>query len=120
MAKKSKVDAAPTEPVDIAAEIDAAAKAETEAVAKAIAEMDAAAEALNNLPPAPPAPEPVAVFRYRPNAVVRGRTDAGVWVDLQFDETGILKCYDFALRNAVWKATVDPDLSPGHISQVTA
>jgi len=67
-----------------------------------------------------PEPQPVAVFKYLPNAVVPSRYDSGVPVVLQFDADGVLKCYDFALRNAVWKATVDPDLPPGHISQVAA
>ena len=121
MAKaKKNASAAPPETVAVIAdEIDAAAKAEIEAAANALAEMDAAAAALDALPPDPPAPQPVAVFRYQPNAVIRGRYVDGAWVELQFDADGILKCYDGAIRDAVLRATVDPDIPPHHISQVT-
>lgn len=121
---KAKVIAS-TEPttdptVIITDEIAAAAKAGAEAAEKALAEMDAAAAALNNLPPAPPLPPaPFAVFRYRPYAQVNSTFVSGVPVLLQFDAEGLFHCADNQWYSAVCRASVDPDLPPGHISQVT-
>lgn len=64
-------------------------------------------------------PAPFAVFHYRPYAQVNSTFASGVPVMLQFDGEGLFYCENNQWYSAVCRATVDPDIPPGHISQVT-
>lgn len=63
-------------------------------------------------------PKPFATFRYLPYATVKTTFPSGVPATLQFDGDGLFHCADNQWWSAVCRATVDPDLPPGHISQV--
>ena len=100
------------------AELAAIVEAEKAAAEKALAELEAAAQAAP--PPPPPPPEPFATFRYAPNAKVYTTFPSGTPVTIEFDGEGLFHCADNQWWSAVCRATVDADIPPGRIVQVSS
>jgi len=88
-------------------------------MAKKPTETAAEVPVTEDVPVVAEAPKPFAVFRYLPYARINSTFPSGTPVVLQFDGDGLFNCADNQWYSAVCRAVVDPDIAPGHISQVT-